>query len=243
MEKIDTFFSLASLSLLLFWAGFVFLFFRLAPRFLHLLRFSRRYRSYILKWLPFLELLVWLGIAISSASWFASSSIVLFVIFGLLAVIIVLWISWYYLRDLIAGIMIRREGFIKTGENVAIGEAKGKVVSIGLQGLQLETGREEVIFIPYQQVSSQTIRKTSIQGHRQAHIFSIELSGDISAIMARKKILRAILLAPNVVSGEAVDINVRAQDTSGRHIEISVLLYDLERASETEQFIRGELLK
>lgn len=243
MEKIDTFFSLASLSLLLFWAGFVFLFFRLAPRFLYLLRFSRRYNSFILRWIPFIELLVWLGIAISAASWFATSSIVLFVIFSLLAIIIVLWIAWYYLRDLIAGIMIRREGFIKTGENVAIGEARGKIVAMGLQGLQLETGKEEVIFIPYPQISSQSIRKTNIQRHRQAHMFSIKLSGDISAIMARKKILRAILLAPNVVIGEAVDVNVGAQDTSGRHIEIKVVLYDPERSSETEQFIRGELLK
>ena len=243
MEKFDTFNSLASLSLLFFWAGFFFLFFRLSPRFLHLLRLPRRYELFLLKWLPFVELLVWLGVAIFAASWFATSSLLLFVVFGLVAVIIVLYVSWYYLRDLIAGVMIRREGFVKTGENVVIGDARGKVVAMGLQGMQLETGREEVIYIPYQQVSTLSIRKTSIQRHRQAHTFSIEYPGEISVIRARKKTLKAILLAPNVVSGEAVDIIIGEQSTLGRRIEISAVLYDLERASETENYIRGELLR
>jgi hypothetical protein len=61
--------------------------------------------------------------------------------------------------------------------------------------------------------------------------------------MARKKILRTILLAPNVVSGEGIEVNVGTQEISGRRAEISIILYDLGRASETEQFIRGELMK
>jgi small-conductance mechanosensitive channel len=243
MERINTLYSLASLSVLLFWAGLILLFFRIVSRFLPLLHLTRKTEIFIRRWLPFTELMAWLALAVAAANWYSSESMILTGLFILAGLVIIAWIAWYYLRDLIAGVTIHKEAFMRVGEIVSIGDAKGKVKRMGAQGLELETGREEVIFIPYHLIASHSVYKTRLDSDRRIHSFQITLPGEISVRAARNRVQRAAMLAPNVIAWENIDVRIGPKKESGRTIDVSLLLYDRERSDETEHFIKAELLK
>jgi hypothetical protein len=73
--------------------------------------------------------------------------------YSVLVLGIALAIGWPYWRDLMAGVILRLDIKLKPGRWIRIADKQGKLKSIGLRKLLLETGTDEIEVIPNHRIS------------------------------------------------------------------------------------------
>lgn len=134
-----------------------------------LLANTKKYRK-TSRFLPVTETAVWLLFF----SWYTFKfwevmSIFSFVVIAIL-LILVFWISRFFLKDLIAGMFFRTSGRFKEGEVISLENYKGFIRKFGLQSLEIESQEGQIIFLPYSKLlGSYTIK---IESEEQSAAFS-----------------------------------------------------------------------
>jgi len=107
------------------------------------------YRQLFLRWFPILEIVVWTGLGFGSLSQlFGDKSYYPFVA-GSLAILLITLVGWYFLRDFIAGFILRSENTLEPGKPFRVGETEGVIVKTGYRSLELVTSSGEQVKIPY----------------------------------------------------------------------------------------------
>lgn len=77
---------------------------------------------------------------------------------ALLAVLLVILAAgWLALRDAIAGVLVKAGGICQTGKRIRLEELEGKITSLGVRTLTLETANGEVAVLPYRKLLQQTL--------------------------------------------------------------------------------------
>jgi small-conductance mechanosensitive channel len=149
--------------------------FRLFRYLLPLLFARKQGKTRILRVLPLVEAPVW---AIY-LSWYTFRfaeirSVYAFVVIGVLLVVI-FWISRFFLRDLIAGIIFRAFGRFRQGEVIVHKKFKGNIKEFGFLSLEVETADGQSVFIPYSALAGSASIKQESADQAAAYNFSFQL--------------------------------------------------------------------
>lgn len=161
-------------------AFLIFIFFRLVQYLVPVLLAKRKKYQNILRMLPVVETIFWLLFF----SWYIFKfaeimSIYTLIISGILLVLIY-WISRFFLKDLIAGMFFRTNGRFKEGEVISQGNYKGFIRKFGLQSLEIESHEGQIIFIPYSKLLDSHYIKSESEEQSAAYTFSITLNRTLS---------------------------------------------------------------
>ena len=114
--------------------------------------------------LTILELLLWTIIIFWSASIFLSSRSYYPILVITLAVLFTLMLTWFYLKDIVAGYIFRLRHNPVRGQILTCETVRGSVRMLGLSQLTIETDEGQWLRIPY---SSVVTRSLSLQSPRQ----------------------------------------------------------------------------
>ncbi len=150
---INTFYLIVTVALML-------AFFRIA----RLLGVRNRIVQKITPVLTILELLLWTIIIFWSASIFLSSRSYYPILVITLAVLFTLLLTWFYLKDIVAGYIFRVRHNPVKGQILTCETVHGSVRILGLSQLTVETDEGQWLRIPY---SSVVNRSLSLQSPRQ----------------------------------------------------------------------------
>ncbi len=110
--------------------------------------------------------------------------------------VFLVWISWFALRDLVAGLILRLQGAFPVNKRVSIKELNGRVRKLGSLSFELETYQGELISIPYSQVFHAIRIKPNQEEAVKSHSLTLVLPRKHSLSDTVEKVRLSILHAP-----------------------------------------------
>lgn len=126
------------------------------------------------------------------------------------------------LRDYIAGVALAAEGSIKRGDQVRIGELRGRVLELAARGISLETPDGDRALVPYSKAQETAIvRLSGSDGGTSAHSFLLPRTANTPEIRRRITTLvqghhfAAVGRFPDFqLSSEGMEVTIHAIDTA-----------------------------
>ena len=213
---------------------------------LRLIRFSIPYvvknrvlREWINQYFSIFELLIWIIFAL----WFLPYLMrrnpyvgygVIFILFS-----IFLWISWYGLRNLIAGFIFRSNQGLKIGEHIQIGDDKGIIVKLAYRSIILHTASGNLVSIPYSQIMNKPLIKISSIELRHSTTFKLlttkveniqKLSNDITA---------KILMHPRCSLTEKPKVELLQEQDDKMLFSIKIFAIENKYLSVIEEYVKN----
>jgi small-conductance mechanosensitive channel len=223
--------------LFLILALLLFALFRTLRYFLNVVPMTKARRSTVFRFLPTAELLVGLLYVLSAVPLVFKdhpdySPIVLSVILGG-----IVWVSWFAIRDFMAGVFLKAGKVCRTGDHVRLDGIEGRVKAMGLRVLEIVSASGDEIVVPYSRISRQSISRLPIVDGLARHSFRVDVPEGFPPLQA-KSIVWAAALNDHWASlkrDPQVDI---ASDGS---LDITVYALTPDHGPLIEQSVRGQL--
>lgn len=182
--------------------------------------------------------MIWLFQALNSV--IGRSQVYPFVTVGLAFLLLIL-LSWFVLRDIIAGIIFRLQHVPRINQSIRIipvsdnrsGEetlngyshTTGRIVHLGITSLVLENGVGEQIKMPYSTVVNQSIAQYEASEFIKSYEFSLQLPKSATKDHLIKELRRQILLLPWSSTKQSPVIQWREENE--QHYNFDILVYSL----------------
>ena len=97
---------------------------------------------------------------------------------GVLVIVLVVlvWVSWFAIKDFIAGVILKFEAAFQEGEQIHIEDVEGIVKYLGYFSLEVQTEQGEKINIPYSTISGQIRRKVEDTELFKSYSFELDVA-------------------------------------------------------------------
>jgi hypothetical protein len=192
------------------------------------------YQQWIEKWEFRLIVLLWAGYA----SWALFHLIkVNFLITGVIVAILIVtgWRSWmeYY-----AGLLLRLEGRIKTGDTIETKIGSGKIEQFNFQTLAVMSTDGQMIHIPYSKVTGDVVWQRTDQMKLMAQSFTLEVNAVEDEEM-KNRIWLLVHCCPWTAVLHPIQVTKTAPDT----YRVTAKTIDNEMFYKLENYVRKRLKK
>ncbi len=172
----------------LFFAFGLFLVLRFSSRILNTISAKQNLRRVLLRIFPFFEFLIWLVVGLWGLNLFLSEYTFYATLIVAIVLVLTVIIGWYFLRDFVAGVILKTEVPFEINQHVKTTTHAGFIRKAGYRSIELIDDKGESIKIPYSQLSSSSFtvvdNNASLQGHEvmlkvKSHILFDDLSSSI----------------------------------------------------------------
>lgn len=150
---------------------------------------------------------------------------------------IVIGLCWRALRDVIEGIFLRAGGNCRAGEDLHVGDIRGRVQSMGIRGVVIETSDGELAIVPYSRLTASTVYRSPADERTAFHVFRVQIPPSRSLPETKALIREAALLchwSSTVKPPHSVTV-------AEGELEIMVFALDSDRGAEIERAVRHAL--
>jgi hypothetical protein len=175
---------------------FIFIFFRIIRFATPAISPERSKRKKLYRFQPFIEMFSWMAYIIWAIQVFANKSTLYSIGLFVLALLFVLLITWYMLRDFISGVIFRFSQLVSRNEVIKIHGFQGRIIEYRPLALEIETDTSERILIPYSAILSQTIIKAHPAERILNYTFTVNTDKNLSLTSTIRKIREAIYNLP-----------------------------------------------
>lgn len=190
-------------------------------------------REIFLRWFPLVEIALWIGFAFWAAvSLFGESSFYLYITASM-AIVLVILIGWYFLRDFMAGFILRSENRFEPGIRIKSVDSEGIISRVGYRSLELTTDEGEVIKLPYRLMAGERLIRPAEPGRFSVQPIHLEFSSRLQPDEVRQQINKRILEMPWVLSAHAPVIKLSVSADGNYRAEISVRVINEESRMKT----------
>lgn len=131
--------------------------------------------NYIKRYLPLIEMTVWIAFSIWIFNIIFTESRYLLYLNTLFFLFTFLFLSWYVLRDYFLGVQIKTRFNLITGQRLHTNGIKGEIQRIGLLSLSFRGDNGKNIIIPYSKLDQQTIEYDFHQKGQSEAKFVLEI--------------------------------------------------------------------
>jgi len=245
MENFDFNLQISELALLRFvFLGLLLLiFFRLIGRITKKADMRSSYRNWLRRTVPLVEGLVWfifilIGLnRLTIASFWSSLAIVL------ICLITLIWVSWYALRDIIAGIIIKTEGAITVNDRIQLKEVTGQIKRMGYRIMEMETDTGETVNVPFSKVSGALQIKSNPGEKMKSHRFELISKNDnkIPANELLRLVQKVAYNAPWSSLKKAPQVKLLKEAEGHKYFEIIIYALKVEYFSSIKNYLSTHL--
>lgn len=199
---------------------------------------SSRLKVLFMRLLPVMEMLLWVVWVFWSASQLFINTFLYQLFTGGALVVLLLVFGWYFLRDYVAGIVLKAETSLEPGQELQSGNVKGVISKVGLRSLELLTAGGETVKLPYSVMSTQQFSRN--QGVRKWSEQQVLLV--VPALNSPEKIrleLKKRLLEMSWLPvPEKVNISIEAGEGPTYRVVVQYFVLNDEMALKTEKVLR-----
>lgn len=219
----------------------LFAIFKLLPFVLKLLKPKKKTHDFLLRSIPIIELGFWLLLLSWYSFLFAGEGQLFgYIITGLLAMVI-FWLAWYYLRDVVAGIVLHAQKKLAVGDTIQTTAAEGRIIRFSLTDIQLINNEESISYVPYSWLFHKGVYH-KLESNSQSSSNSIKLinssSKDYDSL--EKAIRNYCLALPWVDFTKPIRVHLSTKTPEGMHIEIKLYLFDHKNKGLVEEALVKE---
>ncbi len=206
--------------------------------FLSLAKQNKPTHKYTLRFLPWVEAFVWSAFAFWTLQYLLQNTQIFHILSAALAIVILLALSWFVIKDFISGVVMRSDHALEPGMKIKTENVSGIVSSLGYVSLGIRTDEGVKVSVPYSKLSGQqiSVRFDKRRGKNQSlQVLIPQHHGaqNIERVLARK-----ILELPWVIAEEDVSINMTVKEEY-YETEISFFSIKEDMLSKTEEIIRS----
>ncbi len=218
----------------------IFILFRLLNRFLPFIPVRKKIRKVLVNYLPVIEMAVWFVYVIWAIQYLWQSNRLFALELSVILSLFVLVVSWFSLRDFIAGAVFKASGRFVKNEMVQTGEFSGRISGFESRNLILETEKGETVYIPYSKILGNIIVKSHPSENVLSHTFRLEIAGVSISPELMERIKVAIITSPwSSLKREPKIRPVDSEDKSVSIVEITVYAISSEHFVQLENYIRS----
>lgn len=159
-----------------------------------LLRYKLAKRVY--KVLPIVELLFWMALMFWIVNFLFGDYTFYNLLVASLMFVALLFVSWYYIRNFIAGIFFRLQNKFTIGDIIQFAEITGNIKTLTSSHLVMEAKEGQVMRIPYSKLSNEIISEhTDLNTFHESKI-KLKTGTSLGVEPTREAIVSSILLSP-----------------------------------------------
>ena len=137
---------------------------------------------------------------------------------GIVVLALVLGLSWFALRDLVAGMFWKAGRTCQLGDIVQVEGVTGRVTRLGFRVLGIETEQGDRVFVPYSKLQSQALVVSREQYGENRHVFEVTIPSERSAGEVERTVLRAAMLC----HGTSLARRPRVRQVARDRLEVTV---------------------
>ncbi len=211
----------------LIFAFALFLIIKLFERIAKVVFVKRIYRLYFQRYYPILETVVWLLFVLWSIDQIFKDRLYYSVALILIILVTLVWISWFAVRDFIAGIIFKAQDVYEAGQWIKISEIEGRLKSIGYLSLEIEIESGEIIKFPYSKITGVIHSISDPEEHSNHHRFEIELNRTNSLKENVESLRQIILNSPWTLLTKAPQIQLLEENEN--HFVFEIFVYSISK--------------
>ncbi len=185
-------------------------------------------KNNLTKYIPVFEFFIWILFFFFSFKDFLSENQYFAIFIFILGIFTAIWSSKLFLKDYFSGIIFKLDKSLKKGDIISVNNETGKILNFKLRYIEFETSNSDIIYIPYSQIISSTIKKKSVSKNFVEHIFQINVSKSEEIKTVFSKINEIVLSSPGISINEKPNINIVSQNDKQYIFEVKI--------SVTEQY-------
>ncbi|MCA9649691.1 MAG: mechanosensitive ion channel [Myxococcales bacterium] len=146
-------------------------------------------------------------------------------------------LSWSALYDLACGVVFRVSRVCQPGDLVEVGDARGRVIEVGMRALVLQTRQGDEAVVPYGSIARRPLRRTQSVSGAYVHAFGLgaEHGDDVAAI--KRRVVEAVTRC----HWASVVHEPKVERRDGGTLEVSVYAHDADHAPLVEAAVRQAL--
>ena len=221
----------------------IFAFFRLFKYLVQFIRLTPRKALFVNRYLPVTELAVWTIFFIWAIQYLFNRGYLVTLVPLLVFLIIILYLAWYGLKDIIAGVIFKTTNPLQVKDHVTVAGITGKVTAISQSSLEIEDYSGHIVNVPFSKVVGNIVLKHYPSQSLLSHNFLLQcpLTEAGSNIFELSENLRTTILAlPWASQKKEPKISVEAEGTE--HILLNITIFSLDQSYfiKTEKFLEKE---
>ncbi len=187
--------------------------------------------------MPIVELVVWVAFVFWSTAYTLSQKSYYPVLVVVLVVVLVTLLSWFLVRDFIAGVLFKSQQVYKIGQMIKTAEYSGQITRMGNLHLSLQTEQGESARIPYSVLSNRVILKQK-QDFADTNSFTLIVPQSFSKEEWAKKLEADILSSPWVSTKANPVIKIINETSDTFTFSVSVVTLNPEHALHLETLLK-----
>lgn len=198
---------------------------RLISRLLLLPRVKKILDHRVNRAFPFIEAFIWtLFLIWASQQLFAGKPVYTVVLTGAILLIVV-WASWFAIRDVVAGIILKAEDAYEVNQWIKVKEIEGRIKKLGYRSLYIEAEGGQTLRLPYGEIAGEQRILSDLRETSRSHAFSLEMPKTLSIEETAERLRRRLLNSP--WSSPKRDPRVKYLGESGDFYRFEVVAYTL----------------
>lgn len=203
-------------------------------------------RETIKRYLPVAELASWALFLIWSIQFLFNRGFLLSIIPVLVFVIIVLYLAWYGLKDIMAGILFKAGSYFQINDYVDVAGISGKVTALKQRVIEIEDSAGRTVVIPYSQITGRIFLKHYPSHSVLSHSFHLRIpTANITngLIPFIQRIRITILTLPWASHKKEPRIHIEQETPQEVLFNITIYSLDEKYFAMTERFLENEFTK
>ncbi len=208
-----------------------------ANYFLTLITHQKNLRAYILRIFPWIEVVLWTAYVFWAIHYWFHDLAGYMLISATVAIVLILLMGWYVLRDIISGAVLRSDNNLEPGLKIKTDNLSGTISSLGFISMEITSTEGERVNVPYSRITGQSITKRAAKGQGKSQSFKIHIPQHYGALNIEKRLKRKILELPWVIAEGDIRISMKTIEEN-YETEISFYTIKDEMLNQTEEIIR-----
>jgi len=232
-----------SIIIFLITAFFILAFFRLIKYMIQFVRLPKHKADLAKKYLPVAELTIWIIFFTWAIQYLYNRGYLVTIVPLMIFIIIILYLAWYVLKDLIAGIVFKTSNPLAINDHITVAGVSGKIIEIGQNILKIENDSGRIITIPYSKITGEIIQmhfpSQSLLSH--CFLFKMELIYETEQVFEIIEKLRITILSLPWASQKKEPMII-IKDEGPNDILFSITVFSLDNGYFTriEKFLEKE---
>ncbi len=222
----------------LFFATILFAFFRLLFFLNPVLVKKKQHVKLIKRNLPIFEFLIWIVFSVWAFKefliynqYFAIALFIVMLVVSILSVRI-------FLKDFIAGIIIKSDASIALGDTITLSEFTGIISKFNYRTLELELQNKSVVKIPYGEILNNSLVKEKQSQSVSGYSFQVTASKKDNLESLIKSIKQSIVLLPWASMKQEPEIKPISETNNTYVLEMTVFAYNKDMYFKIEKYIK-----
>lgn len=181
------------------------------------------------------EFLLWLGYTFWAVYYLFRDKFYYHYLVYALILIVIVFMSWYLLRDIFAGMIFRIKHTLRNGSYIEAGDYSGQIKSQRLTCLEIITSDKRLLRVPYMKLVNGVISETAGRGPVEEQVIHVKIDESVGRGNAETFIRTALLNTPWSNLNEEPSIKYQREDKTGYFYDIILVSKNIKQLKNIEK--------